>query len=143
VRSLSDAECSALRSTIAQRLGLKSGTDGLTLVKSVVRSAKPVEGVNAKSSDFRLDRVVWAHRVQLRPTVYLNWYRFDRIDEIDSADLTHYFSDFWYPDSDDIEILDESCDWILVVSHSGDLSVLQPPHRSRWPRNDRAERGLP
>ena len=36
-----------------------------------------------------------------------------------------YFDDIWYPDSDDIDIFDQTLSWILTVLHNGDVKILQ------------------
>jgi hypothetical protein len=53
--------------------------------------------------------------------VYLNWYRFDDIDQIDLAALDQYFSDIWYPGSDDLDVFDDSTDWIVSIAHFGKI----------------------
>jgi len=51
--------------------------------------------------------------------VYVNWYRYDNVDEIQFVDLTKYFDDIWYPGLDDIDIFDATFSWILSISHDG------------------------
>jgi hypothetical protein len=57
--------------------------------------------------------------------VYLNWYRFDDIDQIDLADLDRYFFDIWYPDSDDLDVFDDSADWIVSIAHHGNVRLFR------------------
>ncbi len=83
----------------------------------------------ARGEGFNLQSAIRELGMESATTVLLNWYRFDRIDRIALVDLSLYFVDIWYPGSDDIEIFDESCSWVLAVSHTGELrlTILDAP----------------
>jgi hypothetical protein len=57
--------------------------------------------------------------------VYINWYRFDAINIFITDDVDKYFFNIWFPTSDDIDIFDESLDWIVSVRHDGCVSFLK------------------
>jgi hypothetical protein len=122
VETLSEGEATALRARIAERVKC-SADDGLALVQSLAARSVLVEGIAADSDDFHLLGTLWRFRVRPQPTVFINWYRFDNVDRIDVEDLSRHFGDIWYPSSDDIDILDDTCDWILSVGHSGDVRL--------------------
>ncbi|MEX2110507.1 MAG: hypothetical protein WD802_07890 [Gemmatimonadaceae bacterium] len=125
IDALSDDEARELRIRIARRLGCPED-DGLMLVRSLSARSVPVEGVNAESEHFKLLGTLWSLRLRPeQPTVYVNWYRFDQIDRVNLEELARYFGDLWYPSSDDIDIFDDTCDWILSVGHSGDVRIAQ------------------
>ncbi len=60
--------------------------------------------------------------IKYKDKVYINWTCFDSIDIFNVYDLINYFHDIWFPSSDDIEIFDESFDWILSIRHDGVIS---------------------
>lgn len=123
--TLGNEETRQLRSRIAQRLGCPAD-DGLTLVSGLAARSVLVEGANAESEGFKLLGILWTLRIRPeQPMVYVNWYRFDQIDRLTLEDLAEYFGDLWYPSSDDIDIFDDSCDWIVSVGHSGDVRLVQ------------------
>lgn len=122
VSTLSHESAENLRTRLAARLGCDCA-NGLTLVKTLAGRATVVEGVNAQSEDFRLLQTLWTLQLRPKETVYLNWYRFDSIDIISLEDLAQYFQDLWYPSSDDLDVFDDTLDWVLSIGHSGDLSI--------------------
>lgn len=56
--------------------------------------------------------------------VYINWYKFDDIDQMKFDDFCMFFDYIWYPSSDDIEIFDESLSWIILIHHTGDIKYI-------------------
>lgn len=113
-----------LRARLARRLGMLPSADGLTLVQAIARRSTLLDGVDAQATDFDLRRVLRALGIPPAPKVLINWYRLDDLDEIAFDALVERFQDLWYPGSDDIEILDETCDWIVSISHTGDVRYL-------------------
>jgi hypothetical protein len=63
--------------------------------------------------------------IKPRKKIFINWYRFERVDAIDIHDLNLYFYDIWFPSSDDIDLFDESLDWIISIRHDGVISCLK------------------
>ncbi len=39
-------------------------------------------------------------------------------------DLNKYFYDIWYPVVEDIEIFDRECNWMILISHDGDVGYI-------------------
>lgn len=44
--------------------------------------------------------------IKPQTNVYINWYRYDQVDEMAFVDLDKCFADIWYPGPDDIDIFD-------------------------------------
>lgn len=110
---------------LTRKLKLPAHADGLTVVKQLNALGEICKGFNAKLDKFRVGQVL--SEVNIRPSgkIYLNWYRFDDIDQLNFSDLDMYFSDIWYPDLDDLDIFDNSLDWIISITHSGDLKLVR------------------
>ena len=94
------------------------------LVKMIYERGTLVRGVNATEDGFDLESIFDDLGIHPCEKVYLNWYRFDEIDEMSFADVDKYFDDIWYPGPDDMDIFDESFSWIVSVSHEGYVTCL-------------------
>ena len=51
--------------------------------------------------------------------VFINWDKFENIDEISFNDLDEYFYDLWFQSADNIDIFDETYRWIVSIRHDG------------------------
>ena len=122
-RSLSEIECYSLRARLLARVGLPNSTDSISVLGWFESNAEKCEGFDAEEKTFDLCTVLSALAVQPKSMVYVNWYRFDDIDAMDAAQLSRHFGDVWYPAVDDVEIFDDSLDWVLMVHHSGSLKL--------------------
>jgi hypothetical protein len=122
-RKVESDESRELASKLARRLRLPLPVDPLTLARRVSSCLTPVSGVSPLDQDFRLSQVLWQLRISPPEDVFVNWYRFDDVDEIKFADLESHFSDIWYPSSDDIEVFDSSLTWLISVSHDGSIGI--------------------
>ncbi len=58
------------------------------------------------------------------PVLYLEWGPLREIDCFQMKDLNKHFYDVWYPSSDDIELFDDTLDWIIFVRHYGGVQLL-------------------
>lgn len=78
--------------------------------------------LSAEANDFNLE--VLLHRFEIAPasTIYINWYRFDQVDEMRFEDVTRYFDYLWYPGPDDIALFDFTVSWVLSIDHDGRVS---------------------
>ena len=75
--------------------------------------------VNADADEFNLLELFTSQHIIPHEFIYINWYRFDVIDKLKFSDLCEYFTDIWYPSSDDIDIFDDSFQWIISISYDG------------------------
>lgn len=57
--------------------------------------------------------------------IYINWHRFNDIDQFNLIDLDKYFHDIWFPSADDIDLFDDSLDWIVSIRHDGCISYIK------------------
>ncbi len=96
-----------------------------SLMETINSSATIIDAVNALDDDFNLLEFFLKQNIEYKEIVFLNWYRFDDIDKIKTADLNNHFSDIWYPSSDDIDLFDESFSWMVSIRHDGVLSLIR------------------
>jgi len=120
--AMNENEMRDIRRILSAKLGLSSD-DGLALVQAVTLNVIMLQDQNAEDDQFNLRKVLTSAGVQSLATVCINWYRFDDIDRIALADLSQYFGDVWYPSSDQIEIFDQTLNWILSVADNGTLGL--------------------
>lgn len=122
--TLSESEALAVRNVLTRRLSLEQDVSPERLVACLDERETEILRVNATSDDFVLASVLQQEKIVPSEVVLLNWYRFDDIDRVKWADLSAFFHDIWYPSSDDVDLFDESCDWVVSVSHSGTVKAL-------------------
>jgi hypothetical protein len=124
-RLLSEQDTTYIRRIIASKLGLAPNVAPLNLVRAVADKAMTLPQINAEdeSPDFRA--LLYEAGVNPRDKVLINWYRFDRIDEMSLDDFSRYFGDLWYPAADNIDLFDHSLSWILTIDYSGTVSLLR------------------
>ncbi len=123
-RSLSAAECEDLRRSLAKQLGLKGTEDTLLLLSRLHERPSMDMGVLQETEPVDILETVRSGGLKCGETVYVNWYRFDDVDEISANDLSRCFHYIWYPSSDDIEIFDKSGSWVLAVDHGGHVRLI-------------------
>lgn len=123
-RELSSSQCHEIVDTFAEKYNIKPN-DSLELVNVLTVRRTIVEAVNAEDISFDLYYVF--KQVQIAPLdmIFINWYRYDRIDTMLFSDLAKYFDDIWYPSADDIDIFDSSLGWILSIEHEGHVWLLR------------------
>ncbi len=129
VEVMNPSACDEVRKEIAIRLGGGLAQTGADLVRDISGEAEPVPDVDAKHG---FDMLETLDRLGLDHAEYafLNWRQFEELERIRLRDLSEYFSDIWYPDSDDLDVIDINCTWILSVRHDGLVSLL----RLQWDR---------
>jgi len=126
-RSLSSQEMTKIQDDLKEKLGLGKGVDDLELVKALARLAKPFSGYDADDDDFSLYKCIDELGITPRERVFINFYRFDDIDEMQLMDVDKFFKYIWYPASDDIDIFDSSLLWVISISHDGEISLYSDP----------------
>ena len=115
-----------IRANLCSRVGLPSEIDCLSLATELGKLATIIEGLSCHSDEFVLRELLRSNSIILREHVFINWYRYDKIDKMYSEDVCNHFYDIWYPGPDDIDLFDESFSWIISISHEGSLSLLRP-----------------
>jgi len=124
-RTLSDEEAFRIQLTIITKLGLPQTTSPLDIVKSLEKTSILVPNCNAEDADFELITILTELGINTESTVYINWFRFDKIDELRLVDVSKYLDDLWYPVADSIDVFDESLSWILSIGYFGELLLIK------------------
>jgi hypothetical protein len=123
-RPLSHQEAERIKGLIAVRLGLPPDVSSLDFVRGLSERSKIVPGISAEEN-FNFRNLLNDLNIEARDKVYINWYRFDDIDEISLVDFSIYFDDIWYPAADAIEVFDESLAWIILIDYSGKIGFIK------------------
>ncbi|MDP3928567.1 MAG: hypothetical protein Q8R57_06055 [Bacteroidota bacterium] len=117
---LSENECLLLINQISQRFDLEINN----LIQSINLRQSYLENIDAIFG-FNLIETLNSISIYPLPKIYINWYQFDNIDLLDTSDLNKYFYDIWFPSADDIDLFDESFNWIVSIRHDGIVSFLK------------------
>ena len=115
-RSLSSIEIQNIVSKLSKAVG-DVDVDPLALVKKIQKTSLQVDGINAEDSDFSISRIFEMLKIHPAENIFINWYRYDVLDEVRLDEFNHYFANIWYPSADDIDIFYISMDWIISISH--------------------------
>lgn len=124
-KSLSESECQLIQNNICKKFFISNNSNLLDVVKQLSRMQKHIPDVNAKDENFTLSEVLIRLGIETKKSICLNWYRFDEIDQFNLNDLVQNFDDIWFAGSDDIDLFDESLNWVLSIRHDGCLSLLK------------------
>jgi hypothetical protein len=121
--SVSEINCKSIQDNISKRFNIDSKSL-FDFVEKLSAKQTPIEGVDANEM-FNLKDVLGDLLITPQLRVYVNWYRFDEIDQFNIDDFEKYFDDIWFAGSDDIDIFDDSLKWILSIRHDGLVSILK------------------
>lgn len=116
VRHLEPEECKFLQGALATRIGLGGASTGLEILRALELKASDIPGVQPSPDDFVLADLLKQLHVEAG-RIFVNWSRFDDIDEMNAQEFSAIFHDLWYPSSDDIELFDRSLNWVLFIRH--------------------------
>lgn len=96
---------------------LPKNSDGLKLVQQLESSGKII--ITADLKDFCEDIPKALRNSGITPEnhVFINWYRFDEVDEMRLDDFLHWFPELWYTGAEDPDVFDESLTWLLSLHH--------------------------
>jgi len=113
----SSLECEKIKNKIAEKINFESNLLSTSLTKkldSVLYDFSP------EPIDFnKINLVEILKSIGVKETVgnvFINWYNFDLIDEMNLFDFDKYLLDLWYP-QEDIEIFTKKCNWIISLNH--------------------------
>ena len=124
-QTLSEPEALEISNRLTSKLGFSEGPiNPLQLVETVYSKSVFVDGLNAEKDGFSLASVFERVGVATPEVILIDWYRFDKITRMKSADVIQYFDDVWYPGPDDIFLFPQSLEWILLVDHGGYMNFL-------------------
>jgi hypothetical protein len=119
-KTVSGTECKNIVEKISARYNLNK-TD---ILSELASKQTFYPKINA-SQGFVLSKTLIGFGIELPKLVFINWTDFSSFDALSLTDLDKYFYDFWYPASDDIELFDESFNWILSIRHDGAFSSIK------------------
>tara|TARA_B100001094_G_scaffold278577_1_gene288155 strand:+ start:29 stop:478 length:450 start_codon:yes stop_codon:yes gene_type:complete len=126
-RCLDSLEIIELRKSLVAKVdGLEATCSDLDIVRAVDQAQSLVRdfciGEFFEFESFLEDQNLIAEGTD---KIWLNWYRYDDVDELDRKDFSKYFKDLWYEGADDLDIIDPQLAWIVSVGHSGIIKVLR------------------
>lgn len=124
IEPVPDDKTRALRIRLANAAQFPPEVDNLALTHHLDSLLRPVENSDVQSPHFDLASVLRNLGINPLNEVYINWYRYDRIDMINFEELVQHFLAIWYPSSDDIELFDDSCSWLVGIDHTGRLAAV-------------------
>jgi len=119
---LSNEEARVLFEKLQNKIGGSLTPQELSL--EIRERSSYLEGENAEKNDFSIKMVFDSIGVKTRINIYINWYLFDNIDKIHFSDFNQFFDDIWYPGADDIDIFDNTTDWLVSINHDGSIKYL-------------------
>jgi hypothetical protein len=125
VLTLTQDETLSIRSKLIDLLKLDPTVDSLKLINFLWGKSSAINSINAEEEDFNFLEIIRLAGITPKQSVLVNWDRMETIDQIRLDDFCKYFSDIWYPSSDDIEVFDDSLTWMVFVGHSGDIRLTQ------------------
>jgi hypothetical protein len=123
--SLDKEACSKLTKLIRRSFNLTMASDGLALVMEVDKLSKSCDAKKNIADNFNLSEFLRDCEINADKDVFVNWYRYDKIDKLKLIDLSTFFHDLRYPEVDDIDIFDNSFQWILSIRHDGNIKLLR------------------
>jgi hypothetical protein len=78
-----------------------------------------LHNVNAEDVDFNMVSIVERLGITPLEKIYINWGKFEEIDQMSFIEFSAHFDDIWYPSADDIDLFDNSFSWIVSITHYG------------------------
>jgi hypothetical protein len=116
---LSESYCLILIDSLSKRYG----TSIVSMVEDLNSKQTFIENVDTMNG-FKVIDALKAINIKPLSKIYINWYKFNDIDLLNLIDLDKYFYDIWFSGADDIDLFDESLDWIFTIRHDGCTSFL-------------------
>lgn len=124
-KSLSRDECVQIRTMISESFRLIDSDAPWRLLQQLHSRASCIGRFDAECTSFDIEALLRRQSIIPGSHAYINWHDLDDIDMMLLGDLSQYFTDIWYPSSDDIEIFDESFRWIIFVDHDGGIGFVR------------------
>ena len=77
-----------------------------------------IEKYNALDENFNILDVFTELKLSSN-VIYVDWDEFQTIDKFQTLDFSNYFSDIWFPSSDNIIIFPEDMTILIMIRHDG------------------------
>ncbi len=119
--SLTNEQCASVETKLRQVFLIPKDRD---ILKWIEERKIYEDGFNAKLDSFKLKNFLDKISICPKLKVYINWSDFKDIDVLDLEDVLRYFYDIWFPGMDDIEIFDETFNWLVSIRHDGVVSYV-------------------
>ena len=119
--SLTNEQCASVETKLRQVFLIPKDRD---ILKWIEERKIYEDGFNAKLDSFKLKNFLDKISICPKLKVYINWSDFKDIDVLDLEDVLRYFYDIWFPGMDDIEIFDETFNWLASIRHDGVVSYV-------------------
>ena len=118
-RRLGKLETSTLLNKFKVILAISESASATSTVKQAREKCFQVDGANAESQKIDFSKLLSKLQFATDGKIYLNWNKFDDVDEMKTKFFIESFEHIWYPSSDDLDLIDTKMRWLLSVDHSG------------------------
>ncbi len=122
-RHLDDAEAEELLHRLNKKFELSPEGDPETLLGTIFSRSEYLMKIDNPGS-FVLSKVLTEYKISTE-TIYINWSKFNDIDNISIQSFDKYFDYLWYEGADDIELFDTSLNWVVLINHEGYVNFWQ------------------
>lgn len=114
--TLKEVECIEIADKISNKYKFQS-----LLLENELSKIQIYYDLQDVNVNFQLIEFLNKVSIKSNSKIYLNWYKFKEIDLMSLIDVNNYFYDIWYPISDDLDLFDESLDWMISIRHDGSI----------------------
>ncbi len=119
-------EAEQMRKRLALGMGFAAEVDAQSQASQSWWGARLVEALSVRDPAFSLPALLDSLGLGSPSRLYLvrvNWALYDPIEVFTLSDLSRWLPyGVWCGGSDDIQIFDDSCSWVLGLDHEGDWS---------------------
>lgn len=119
-QKLTNEQCTTLRRKLFEAVGCENNSNDIKNLEFIDTIQRNIPEFNAEEN-FNLTGLFQFLELVTTEKVFINWYRFDDIDEFYTKDVATYFEDIWFPSADDIDIFDNTFSWIVSIRHDGNV----------------------
>lgn len=121
LKKISLDECVKIRSKLYTIYNIENID---VILKEMYNNCHPIKKVDIKEEKFDFKDILIELDIFIPKEIYINWFKFDKIDIISFDVFNKYFFDIWYPIADDIEIFNKDLKWIISIRHDGIISLV-------------------
>lgn len=128
-QTLTSEEVERIVTELANVSGFVGHRDARSILRHLLSQSFSIGQVDSKEPKLDLVNVLVRYNLEPSDQICINWSTFTEVDCMSASDFSQYFDYIWYPASDDIEVWDDLLEWILFVTHYGDLRLWRAhPH---------------
>lgn len=130
LRFQGEAQRWAVQRSWAKRFGRPASVDLAPIVWECFETATEISAPAPDGGDFELDAILAECGIAPGEWVYVDWYLHEQA-RVPWTQLAQFFLAFWERGVDDLAVFDDSFDWILFISRSGEVKVSSAPAGGR------------